>query len=220
MRIRTVFQAIILLFVAFTTGVFAQDGGDAAFEAELQQLVTTLYCYCGCEDTIIQECGCDTARTIEEEFRTQLEAGETVQHIRTDYLEAYTARLNYPHKTELAQLTGSLYCDCGECEELTILHCDCDTARAIEQNFRAQLEAGKSIEHIRADYLQTAGLQYDALAPTKNNNLVASLVTVVVLLLLGGVIIAFMRKMRQRGEATGGNRNGSDSPKPPSVPEG
>lgn len=219
MKIRIVLRGVMLSLVIFATGVFAQEDGDTAFETQLQQLTTTLYCYCGCEETIIQKCDCDTARAIEEEFRTRLAAGETAEHIRADYLEAYTAQLNYPYKTELAQLMSSVYCACGECVDLTVLHCACDAAHEFEQNFRAQLDAGKSIQHIRADYLQTFGSQYDALTPTENGNLFASVIPVGVLLLLGGVIIAFMRKLRQRNEATGENRNGSDSPKPPSVPE-
>lgn len=219
MKIRIVLRGVMLFLVIFATGVFAQEDGDTSFETQLQQLTTTLYCSCGCEETIIQQCDCDTARAIEEEFRTRLAAGETAQHIRADYLEAYTAHLNYPYKTELAQLMSSLYCACGECVDLTVLHCACDAAHEFEQNFRAQLDAGKSIQHIRADYLQTFGSQYDALTPTENGNLFASVIPVGVLLLLGGVIIAFMRKLRQRNEAASENRNGSDSPKPPSVPE-
>lgn len=219
MKIRIVLRGIMLSFVIFATGVFAQEDGDTSLETQLQQLTTTLYCSCGCEETIIQHCDCDTARAIEEEFRTRLAAGETAEHIRADYLEAYTTQLNYPYKTELAQLMSGLYCACGECVDLTVLHCACDAAHEFEQNFRAQLDTGKSIQHIRADYLQTFGSQYDARAPTENGNLFAYVIPVGVLLLLGGVIIAFMRKVRQRNEAIGENRNGSDSPKPPSVPE-
>lgn len=62
---------------------------DATFESNLKELLTTVYCYCGCTRETIEMCRCGTAGMIENNFRDRLFAGETVEQIRTDYLETY-----------------------------------------------------------------------------------------------------------------------------------
>ena len=62
---------------------------DAAFESDLKELLTTVYCYCGCTRETIEICRCGTAGMVEKNFRDRLLAGETVEQIRTDYLDTY-----------------------------------------------------------------------------------------------------------------------------------
>ena len=62
---------------------------DATFESNLKELLTTVYCYCGCTRETIEMCRCGTAEMIENNFRDRLLAGETVEQIRTDYLDTH-----------------------------------------------------------------------------------------------------------------------------------
>ncbi len=62
---------------------------DTTIEAELEELLTTVYCYCGCERETIKVCVCDTAVMIEKDFRDRLLAGQTVEQIRTNYLDRF-----------------------------------------------------------------------------------------------------------------------------------
>ena len=62
---------------------------DAAVASDLDELLTTVYCYCGCTRETIEVCTCSTAMNIEKNFRDRLLAGETVEQIRTDYLDTY-----------------------------------------------------------------------------------------------------------------------------------
>ena len=57
-----------------------------SLESKLDQLMTSVYCYCGCVRETIQHCVCGVAQQIETDFRNRLIAGEMVQQIRTDYL--------------------------------------------------------------------------------------------------------------------------------------
>ena len=67
----------------------SQNTEDAQFESQLKELLTTVYCYCGCERETIEVCVCGTAERIEDNFRNQLLAGQTVEQIRTNYLNTY-----------------------------------------------------------------------------------------------------------------------------------
>lgn len=62
---------------------------DAAIASKLEELLTTVYCYCGCERETIEVCVCDTAVMIEKDFRNRLLAGQTVEQIRTNYLDTF-----------------------------------------------------------------------------------------------------------------------------------
>lgn len=98
-RISTANAALILSFVSlvvflivclFAGGVSeAQNTADAQFESKLNELLTTVYCYCGCERETIEVCVCGTAEQIESDFRDRLLAGQTVAQIRTNYLDTY-----------------------------------------------------------------------------------------------------------------------------------
>lgn len=89
-------NAGLFLTVLLTLGVihlaYAQTpnlDADPAFEAKFEQLMTSVYCYCGCTRETIQQCVCGTAQQIEAEFRRRLAAGETVEQIRNDYLAVH-----------------------------------------------------------------------------------------------------------------------------------
>lgn len=59
---------------------------DSSFESNLDQLMTSVYCYCGCVRETIKHCVCGVAQQIETDFRNRLSAGRTVQQIRDNYL--------------------------------------------------------------------------------------------------------------------------------------
>ncbi len=98
-RISTANAALILSFASlivflivcfFAAGVSeAQNTADPQFESKLNELLTTVYCYCGCERETIEVCVCGTAEQIEADFRNRLLAGQTVEQIRTNYLDTY-----------------------------------------------------------------------------------------------------------------------------------
>lgn len=62
---------------------------DAAIASKLEELLTTVYCYCGCTRETIKVCVCETAAMIEKDFRNRLLAGQTVEQIRTNYLDTF-----------------------------------------------------------------------------------------------------------------------------------
>lgn len=62
---------------------------DTTVASNLEELLTTVYCHCGCVRETIEVCTCGTAMGIEQDFRDRLLAGETVEQIRTDYLDTY-----------------------------------------------------------------------------------------------------------------------------------
>jgi cytochrome c-type biogenesis protein CcmH/NrfF len=73
-----------------TSGVSeSETAGDAQFEFQLNELLTTVYCYCGCERETIEVCVCGTAEQIEDDFRNRLLAGQTVEQIRANYLDTF-----------------------------------------------------------------------------------------------------------------------------------
>ena len=72
-----------------TRAVEPTDVKDAAVASKLEELITTVYCYCGCERETIEVCVCDTAGMIEKDFRNRLLAGQTVEQIRTNYLDTF-----------------------------------------------------------------------------------------------------------------------------------
>ena len=62
---------------------------DPSLESNLNQLMTSVYCYCGCARETITNCICGNAQQIEMDFRNRLINGGTVQQIRADYLARY-----------------------------------------------------------------------------------------------------------------------------------
>ena len=81
---------VFLVVCLFASGVAeAQTTVDAQFESNLNELLTTVYCYCGCERETIEVCVCGTAEQIEADFRGRLLVGQTVEQIRNNYLDTY-----------------------------------------------------------------------------------------------------------------------------------
>lgn len=81
---------VFLTVCFFAAGMSeAQNTADAQLESKLNELLTTVYCYCGCERETIEICVCGTAEQIEADFRDRLLAGQTVAQIRTNYLDTY-----------------------------------------------------------------------------------------------------------------------------------
>lgn len=90
---------LLLIVCSFIVNGYAQTGAsqvtepegvtDATIASNLDELLTTVYCYCGCKRETIEVCTCRTAMEIENNFRDRLLAGETVEQIRTDYLDTY-----------------------------------------------------------------------------------------------------------------------------------
>ena len=82
---------IVMLLIACSLILpsYAQTETAAELESQLKELLTTVYCYCGCERETIEACVCGTAELIEKDFRNRLLAGQTVEQIRTNYLDTY-----------------------------------------------------------------------------------------------------------------------------------
>ena len=90
---------VLLIVCSFIVTGCAQTGESQVAESKgvkdtkvasnLEELLTTVYCYCGCVRETIEVCTCATAMNIENSFRDRLLAGETVEQIRTDYLDTY-----------------------------------------------------------------------------------------------------------------------------------
>jgi cytochrome c-type biogenesis protein CcmH/NrfF len=85
----TVFLVACFLFATTHAQTESQNPQNAQFESQLKELLTTVYCYCGCQRETIESCVCGTAGRIENDFRNQLLAGQTVEQIRTNYLDTY-----------------------------------------------------------------------------------------------------------------------------------
>ena len=78
---------LILMSFSFLISVAdAQEQADPSLESNLDQLITSVYCHCGCVRETIKNCVCGNAQQIEMDFRNRLIAGRTVQQIRADYL--------------------------------------------------------------------------------------------------------------------------------------
>lgn len=73
---------------------------DFKFEAQLEELLTTLYCPCGCVRETNKACVCGTAQAIEASFRNALTEGQTVEEIRTLYLKTYGSEFSAVMKAE------------------------------------------------------------------------------------------------------------------------
>ena len=86
---------LILWLLCFSSwfvyaGEVSENGNaNPSLEAELEQLTTSVYCYCGCTRETIQHCVCGTAQQVEDDFRNRLAAGGTVKQIRDDYIATY-----------------------------------------------------------------------------------------------------------------------------------
>lgn len=79
-----------ILFISGSTAI-AENMAVATetFDSQLEDLLTTVYCHCGCVRETIRACVCPTAQNIEIDFRGRLLAGGTVDEIRSDYLNLW-----------------------------------------------------------------------------------------------------------------------------------
>ena len=83
---------ILMSFSCLISVVDAQEQvstTDPSLESKLDQLMTSVYCHCGCVRETIKNCVCGIAQQIETDFRNHLSTGETVQQIRDNYLARY-----------------------------------------------------------------------------------------------------------------------------------
>ncbi len=83
---------ILTSFSCLISGANTQEQASTtvpSLELNLNQLITSVYCYCGCVRETIKHCVCGVAQQIETDFRNRLIAGETVQQIRDGYLARY-----------------------------------------------------------------------------------------------------------------------------------
>ncbi len=85
-------RTVLLILMSFGCLISMADAQEQAsttapsLEANLDQLMTSVYCYCGCVRETIKHCVCGVAQQIETDFRNRLIGGGTVQQIRDDYL--------------------------------------------------------------------------------------------------------------------------------------
>ena len=88
-------RTFILILISFNLLILAADAqelnatSDPSLESNLEELLTSVYCYCGCVRETIKHCVCGVAQQIETDFRNRLNAGGAVQQIRSDYLAKY-----------------------------------------------------------------------------------------------------------------------------------
>lgn len=81
-----------------TLSVTSDDG--KSLDKQLDDLLTTTYCPCGCVRETNKTCVCETAQMIESMFLNSLSEGKTVEEIRTDYLEQYGSQFHAVMKAE------------------------------------------------------------------------------------------------------------------------
>ena len=85
-------RTVLLILISLSCLISAADTQEQAsttapsLESDLDQLMTSVYCHCGCVRETIKHCVCGVAQGIETDFRNRLIGGETVEKIRTDYL--------------------------------------------------------------------------------------------------------------------------------------
>ena len=86
------YRTVLLILMSFSCLTFVTNAQeqptttDPSLESNLDQLMTSVYCYCGCVRETIKHCVCGVAQQIETDFRNRLIGGGTVEEIRTDYL--------------------------------------------------------------------------------------------------------------------------------------
>ena len=88
-------HTVLLILISVSCLILVADAQEQvstttpSLESNLDQLMTSVYCYCGCVRETIKHCVCGVAQGIETDFRNRLINGETVQQIREDYLARY-----------------------------------------------------------------------------------------------------------------------------------
>lgn len=105
---------IVVLFIFVDTAMTQEQVADVStvknpkFESQLEELLTTLYCPCGCVRETNKACVCETAQMLETDFRNRLSKGETVDQIRSEYIEKYGSQFSAVMKAEGVNLIAYL----------------------------------------------------------------------------------------------------------------
>ena len=71
-----------------------------ANNADLKQLLKSVYCYCGCSRETIEVCICGVAQEIEKNFKQKLTLEKTVDQIKSEYLAQYGSQFDAIMKAE------------------------------------------------------------------------------------------------------------------------
>jgi cytochrome c-type biogenesis protein CcmH len=94
------YYTVLLILVSCSFLISAADAQeqelttDPSLESNLDQLITSVYCHCGCVRETIKNCVCGNAQQIEMDFRNRLINGGTIQQIRADYLARHGTQLS------------------------------------------------------------------------------------------------------------------------------
>ncbi len=115
--------------------------------------------------------------------------------IAQDQTEDKSTSNNANIESQMHELKTTLYCFCG-CERMTYEICHCGTATRVKKQFRDALIKGKTVEEIRADYLEEHGPRFSAIMPAEGINLLAYFMPVVILIVLGGVVYVVLKRAR------------------------
>ena len=100
---------LIAVFSLFAGSPIAQEADSTLtvtsndekyLNRELDELLTTTYCPCGCVRETNKACVCETAQMIEDMFLNRLSEGKTVEEIRTAYLDQYGSQFHAVMKAE------------------------------------------------------------------------------------------------------------------------
>jgi len=71
-----------------------------ANNADLEKLLKSVYCYCGCSRETIEVCICGVAQEIEKNFKKKLTLEKTVDQIKSEYLAQYGSQFDAIMKAE------------------------------------------------------------------------------------------------------------------------
>ena len=83
-----------------TDSTVVKTDDEKHLKKQLDELLMTTYCPCGCVKQTNKTCVCATAQMIETDFRNRLSEGKTVEEIRTAYLELHGTQFYAVMKAE------------------------------------------------------------------------------------------------------------------------
>ena len=92
LKVLSILSSLLLIACSGLTNVYADEATrspDSSIENLLEQVTTTVYCYCGCTRETIRHCVCGTAQQVEADFLHRLGVGVTVEQIRDEYIATY-----------------------------------------------------------------------------------------------------------------------------------
>jgi cytochrome c-type biogenesis protein CcmH/NrfF len=91
----------------------------------------------------------------------------------------------------------SLICTCG-CPHETLGTCTCSFAHDRREELRTELDAGHSLDQIRADYVQRFGTQALAVPPNTGARRILWVFPLVAIAVMAGVVVVTLRQWRNR----------------------